>query len=76
MICLFQSGSKIVCLGCLRPSVYYDVMAYQCEGCGWPVCNYDCQSAPMHQAECSAMQKAGYHLELGKSKLIDKQSSF
>lgn len=62
-VAIGPSGSTPVCLGCLRPLIY-DIMSNFCKGCGWPVCNKECEQAAMHKFECNAMQEAGYRFSL------------
>ncbi|XP_034239460.1 uncharacterized protein LOC117644267 [Thrips palmi] len=60
-IAIGPTGLEPACLGCLRPMIY-DVMSYQCEGCGWPI-DVQCQKSPLHQLECSVLQNAGFKFD-------------
>lgn len=44
-----------VCLGCYRPADG----SYQCKGCGFPMCDSQCEKSEDHKAECSTVAESG-----------------
>ncbi|XP_066950946.1 uncharacterized protein [Macrobrachium rosenbergii] len=44
-----------VCLGCYRPVDG----SYQCKGCGFPMCDSQCEKSEDHKAECNSVIESG-----------------
>ena len=45
-----------VCLGCHAPA---SLAGYRCSRCSWPLCGPQCETRPLHTAECKVFAAAG-----------------
>ena len=45
-----------VCLGCHAPA---SLAGYRCSRCAWPLCGPQCETRPLHRAECAVFAAAG-----------------
>ena len=45
-----------VCLGCHAP---VSLSGYRCQTCSWPMCGPQCETLPLHLAECQIFARAG-----------------
>ena len=45
-----------VCLGCHAPA---SLAGYRCSRCSWPLCGPQCETRPLHTAECAVFAAAG-----------------
>lgn len=78
-------GPKIVsypvCLTCykkLKPEKQPDgkVDFYKCKSCGWPMCNFICETGKPHEEECELMAKRKYKSTISYTGADRKESAY